>query len=112
MITRRTVAAACVVLALAFGVARNPAAQGAAPPQQPSMQDMTKMHAQMMAEMKAGDARLDALVKEMNAATGDAKVGAVAAVVNELVQQHKTMHGRMGQMHEHMMGMGGMMMRR
>jgi hypothetical protein len=75
------------------------------------MQDMMKMHEQMMAEMKAGDAKLDALVKDMNDAKGDAKVNAVAAVVNELVRQHKAMHGRMGQMHQQMMGGRGRMMR-
>jgi hypothetical protein len=74
--------------------------------QQPRMQDMMKMHEQMMADMKAGDAKLDALVKNMNAASGEARVTAIAAVVNELVQQHKAMHGRMGQMHQQMM-MGG-----
>jgi hypothetical protein len=37
------------------------------------MADMMKMHEQMMAEMKAGDAKLDALIKDMNAATGDAE---------------------------------------
>jgi hypothetical protein len=51
-----------------------------------NMQDMMKLHEQMMAEMKAADSRLDALVKDMNAATGDAKVNAVAAVVTELVR--------------------------
>jgi hypothetical protein len=76
------------------------------------MQDMMKMHEQMMAEMKANDAKLDALVKDMNAATGDAKVNAMATVVNELVRQHRAMHGRMGQMHQHMMGMGRGMMGR
>jgi hypothetical protein len=65
---------------------------------------MMKMHEQMMAEMKAAEAKLDALVTDMNAATGDAKVTATAAVVNELVRQHKAMHGRMGHMHQHMMG--------
>jgi hypothetical protein len=79
------------------------------------MPDMMKRHQQMMADAKAGDARLDALVKEMNAATGGAKVDAVAAVVNELARQHKAMHGHMGEMHEQMMmgmGMGrGRMMR-
>jgi hypothetical protein len=75
------------------------------------MADMMKMHEQMMAEMKAGDAKFDALVKDMNAAAGDAKVNAMAAVVNELVRQHKAMHERMGQMHQQMMG-PGMMMRR
>jgi vancomycin resistance protein YoaR len=92
-------------------------AQGAqqTPGQQPqsSMQDMMKMHEQMMADMKAAEARLDALVKEMNAATGEAKTNAIAAVVSELVRQQKSMHGRMGQMHEHMMmGGRGMMMKR
>jgi hypothetical protein len=75
------------------------------------MQDMKKMHAQMMAEMKAGDAKLDALVSDMNAAADNAKVNAVAAVVTELVRQHKTMHEHMGQMHQHMMGGRGMMMK-
>jgi hypothetical protein len=76
------------------------------------MPDMMKMHEQMMAEMKGADTRLDALVKDMNASTGDAKVAAVAAVVNELARQHQTMHRHMGQMHQHMMGMGpGRMMR-
>jgi hypothetical protein len=76
------------------------------------MQDMKKMHETMMAEMKAGEAKLDALVKEMNGAKGDTKVNAVAAVVNELVRQHKTMNEHMGQMHEQMMGGRGMMMKK
>jgi hypothetical protein len=75
------------------------------------MQDMMKMHEQMMAEMKAADSRLDALVKDMNVATGDARVNAVAGVVTELVRQQKSMHERMGQMHRQMMGGRGMMMK-
>ena len=95
------------------GLAARDAAQQA-PAQQPgsNMQDMMKMHEQMMAEMKAGDAKLDALVKDMNDAKGDAKVNALAAVVNELVRQHKGMHGRFGKMHEQMMGGRGRMMQR
>jgi hypothetical protein len=115
--------AGLVVLALVLGATRlgfnvaeatqqTPPAQGATQPQPPAMQDMMKMHEQMMAEMQAGDAKLDALVKDMNDAKGDAKVNAVAAVVNELVRQHKAMHGRMGQMHQQMMGGRGMMMGR
>jgi hypothetical protein len=94
--------------------AQAPSSQGSqAREQAPSnMQDMMKMHAQMMAEMKAADSRLDALVKEMNAASGDAKVGAVASVVAELVRQQRSMHERMGQMHQQMMGAGGMMMKK
>jgi hypothetical protein len=101
---------------LGFNVAeatqQTPPVQGGTQAQPPSMQEMMKMHEQMMAEMKAGDAKLDALVKDMSDAKGDAKVNAVAAVVNELVRQHKAMHGRMGQMHQHMMGGRGMMMGR
>ncbi len=93
-------------------VAQAPSSQSPQPREQsPSnMQDMMKMHEQMMAEMKAADSKLDALVKEMNAATGDAKVNAVATVVAELVRQHRSMHERMGQMHQQMMGARGMMM--
>ena len=76
----------------------------AQPQSQSSMQGMMKMHEQMMAEMKATDAKLDALVKDMNAATGEAKVKAMSAVVTELVSQQKAMHERMGQMHQQMMG--------
>ena len=122
--TRLSVAAVCVVLALSFGVSpfgftnvteamrQKPSVQQATPPQQRNSQDMMKMHEQMLAEMKAGEAKLDELARAMNTATGNAKVNAVAAVVNELVQQHKVMHSRMGQMHQHMMGTGGMMMPR
>jgi hypothetical protein len=119
--TRLFVAATLAIVAMAWGATRpgfevaeaaqGQAAQGPTQPQQPAKQDMMKMHEQMMAEMKAGDAKLDALVKDMNAATGQVKVTAIAAVVNELVQQHKAMHGHMGQMHQQMMGGRGRMMR-
>jgi hypothetical protein len=114
--TRLFVTAALAIVVATWGATRSgfdvtEAAQGGqgaqeTAQQQPRMQDMMKMHEQMMADMKAGDAKLDALVKDMNAATGEARVTAIAAVVNELVQQHKAMHGRMGQMHQQMM-MGG-----
>jgi hypothetical protein len=43
----------------------------------------------------------------MNAATGDDKVAALALVVNELVQQQKSMHAHMAMMAGHMhRGMG------
>ncbi len=48
----------------------------------------------------------------MNAAKGEAKVDAVAAVVTQLVIQQKAMHGHMGQMHQMMMGGRGMMMKK
>lgn len=89
-----------------------PAAAAQQPGGQPGMADMKKMHEQMMAEMKAADAKLDELVKDMNSAKGDAKTNAIAAVVTELVRQHKAMHEHMGQMHEQMMGGRGMMMKK
>ena len=93
--------------------AQAPSAQTSQPQQSPSnMQDMMKMHEQMMADMKAADSKLDALVTEMNAAGGEAKVNAVAAVVTELVRQQKLMHEHMGQMHQQMMGGRGMMMKK
>lgn len=69
----------------------------------PAMADMMKQHQQMMADMKAADATLDELVKAMNAATGEAKVSAMAQVVSELVRQQKTMHEHMGKMDQEMM---------
>lgn len=125
MLTRvALVTAMSAILAVGIGITRfgvgsaqaaprqNPAAQGAQAQSQPGMAEMMKMHEQMMAEMKAGDAKLDALVKDMNAAARDAKVNAIAGVVSELVRQHKAMHGRIGQMHQQMMGGRGMMMQR
>lgn len=111
-----------LVVAFAFGAAatrvgvtagaerQTPPAQGM--PHSPAdMQGMMKMHEQMMAEMTAGDAKLDALVQAMNGATGAGKVDAVASVVTELVHQQKAMHTHMGQMHQQMMGGRGMMMK-
>ena len=66
-------------------------------------ESMMAHHKEMMAKMEAMDARLDDLVKKMNAATGSRKTDAVAAVVNELVAQRK-------QMREHMMAMQPEMM--
>ena len=113
MMIRSALAITVVLLALGIGVGRlTGAAAVSAQQPSPNMGDMMKMHEQMMTEMKAADSRLDALVKDMNAANGDAKVSEVAAVVTELVRQQKSMHERMGQMHQQMMGGQGMMMGR
>jgi hypothetical protein len=69
--------------------------------------DMPGMHARMMADMKAADQRLDALVAKMNSASGQAKVDAVAAVVNELVTQRTAMQEMMASC-PMMQNMGGM----
>lgn len=49
--------------------------------------------------MKADRQRLDELVNRMNEATGPAKVDAIAAVVNELIDQRRA---RMDAMHQRM----------
>jgi hypothetical protein len=64
---------------------------------------MMAHHKEMMAKMEAMDARLDELVKKMNAATGSKKSDAVAAVVNELVTQRKQMRDDMMAMAPEMM---------
>lgn len=70
-------------------------------------QAMMAMHQKMMEHMKTMDANLDMLVQKMNSATGQAKVDATAAVVNELVTQRKSMRDGMekmqGGMMQHMM---------
>ena len=67
-------------------------------------QAMMADHDTMMAEMKTADQRLDNLVATMNAATGTTKADAVAAVVNELVAQRKTMREGMMKGQQAMMG--------
>jgi hypothetical protein len=73
---------------------------------------MSKMH-QMMDDATAANERLDALLKDLSVATGHAKIAALTAVVTELAQQQKMMHGHMSAMHGQMMqmmaGRGGMM---
>ena len=77
-------------------------------PPQTTMAEMMNRHQQMMADIKAADLKLEELVKDMNAATGEAKIAAIAQVVNELVRQQKTMHEHMGTMdRQMMMRMGG-----
>lgn len=66
------------------------------------------MQQKMMADLKAMDAKRDALVTKMNAAKGDAKVDAIAELLTVMVQQHKMMHDGMMQLQGQMMKqMGG-----
>ena len=64
---------------------------------------MMAEHEKMMADMKAADARLEALVQTMKSASGNDKVRAVQELVTELVQNQVDMHRQMAMMHEHMM---------
>ena len=68
---------------------------------------MMEKKQQMMQKCKAMDAKLDQLTAAMNTATGQQKIDAMAALLNELVQQRKSMHKMMMNMQGGMMS--GMM---
>src|SRR5258707_7944657 len=57
----------------------------------------------MQAEMQASEAQLDGLLAEMNASTGDKKIDAMAALLNRLVQERKSMQRRAAGMQMQMM---------
>ena len=87
-----------------------PQTQGAPAPADAGMKGMQGkmqgMRTKMMADMKAQDARIAALVARMNSATGAAKTDAMAELLTALVQQHKSMRDNMDammQMHDSMM---------
>ena len=63
----------------------------------------TMDHEKMMADMKAADARLEALAQTMTSARGDDKVAAMQALLTELVKNQADMHRHMAMMHDHMM---------
>jgi hypothetical protein len=73
----------------------------------PSAQATAMDHQKMMAEMQASQAKLDALVAQMNAATGPEKVDRIAAVVNEMAAMHKHMSTMMIGMMQRGMMQGG-----
>ena len=89
----------------------------AAPGLDAKCQAMMTERERMMADMKAADQRLDALVVAMNAASGTEKVTATAIVVTEMVAQRRAMQasmmkmqeGMMSHMMEHMQAGGGSM---
>jgi len=60
-------------------------------------------HDKMMANMKAADARLEALAQTMKSASGSEKVSAMQKLLTELVQNQVDMHRHMSMMHDHMM---------
>jgi hypothetical protein len=73
---------------------------------QARMGDTTEMMSGGMMR-DAGEARLDSLVQAMNHATGNRKVPAMAAVINELVAERRAMHEHMRKMMGHGGGMAG-----
>jgi hypothetical protein len=101
----------CMML-IAGSVSFVPPASGQVPdrpkvsPQQmqEKCQEMMARHQEMQQEMAAMDARLEQLVQQMNAATGEARIDAMAAVINELFEQRQMMHEMMMEMGPGMMG--------
>ena len=80
----------------------HPGAQAAGQPAQapkPTPAPQAKGMAGMKGmDMAASNARLDELLKKMNAAQGQAKVDAMAELLTALVQEHQAMHGNMANM--------------
>lgn len=73
---------------------------GEAPAMPEHCRQMMEHHEKMMARAGEMDRELEALVQQMNAAEGQAKVDATAAVVAELVEQrHEMRDGMMGMCH-------------
>jgi hypothetical protein len=100
-----------LAVAVGLGAQAQPPAeqgqQGAGKPAADMMakcKDMMADRDKMMADMKTADARLNELVSKMNAASGQAKVDATAAVVTELVEQRSAMRERMMRMQQGTMG--------
>ena len=101
----RTLRAAAAVAALVLSAGML-AAQEPSPPRGQPTQAMMAQHSMMMMTMDSLNGRLDSLVQLMNKAKGDKKVSAMAAVINELVEQRKAMQRRMGEMMQRRAGMG------
>ncbi|MGA2401770.1 MAG: hypothetical protein ABSG91_08690 [Syntrophobacteraceae bacterium] len=59
-----------------------------------------KEHDEMMSRMKEMEARLDAKIAAMDAAKGEEKVEAIAAVIKEMASQRKDMQEHMMKMHD------------
>ena len=60
-------------------------------------------HDKMMADMKAADARLEALARTMKSSRGHDQIGAMQELLTELVRNQVDMHHHMSMMHDHMM---------
>lgn len=65
--------------------------------------EMMEWHQKMVDKFKAQDAELEKLVAEMNAASGEKKVEAIAAIVNKMMENRKAWHSEMEGRHQKMM---------
>jgi hypothetical protein len=100
-------------LILAFAIVSFPRAGAAqdAPPAHPTCpagqtcpmpqghEGMQARHEAMMQQHEQGAARLQELQDQMHAATGEAKVEAIEALLDEMLAQHRAMHAMMMGMH-------------
>ncbi len=68
----------------------------------PACEEMMAMRQSMHAEQVSADAKLNDLVAKMNAASGEKKVDALAAVVSEMVAQRQARHEKMATMQSKM----------
>jgi acyl-CoA reductase-like NAD-dependent aldehyde dehydrogenase len=80
--------------ALALAVAALAIAQQ--PQQKQGQQQMQQQRRAFMEQMQERNRKLDDLVAKMNAAKGEKKVDAIAAVINEMMEQRKAMAHPMG----------------
>ena len=65
--------------------------------------ELREWHQQMMEKIKAQDAEMDKLVQDMNAATGEKKVDAIAAIINKAMEHRKAWHQEMEARHKKLM---------
>ena len=93
----RLVPSALAALALAGPARAEDPAPKAAPAAPPAhVQQMQQQRRAFMEQIQERNKRLDDLVAKMNAARGDAKVDAIAAVINEMVEQRRAMQPHPG----------------
>ena len=85
-------ALAVASLAVAQEAPQNPAAA------QQRMQQMQQQRRAWMEQVQERNKKLDELVAKMNAAKGEAKVDAIAAVINEMMDQRKALMPHPGMM--------------
>ena len=90
------VAALVVAFSTTLAVAQGPAGQREMAERKQKMAEQKGM----MARMAAADQKVADLVAAMNAATGEEKVTAMAALINELVAQRTQMHESCGMMNK------------
>lgn len=82
---------------------------GAECPQKPDHEAMMARHQAMMEQHAEAADRIQALQDRMHQATGEARVDAIAALLDEMLSQHRAMHQMMmGTHHPMRMDHGGM----